>query len=268
MCGLAGARARAWRLLARGRALFVAGNDGKPPFGKGRDETAANRPLVPPVQRISLSSVGWKAKSSNAVFRHFPPRTAVLYAKPGLTQAGSARRAKPRQRFGRPRPARRAGPHAAPVGPRPPDRPGPCRPWLGAGSGPKRHGSRLAHRIPSGKAPRGAGGGSGGDPELGKRPRRDGRAPGGLCARPLPIPAASARRPCRTATDAPCALPISIPVRIGSARRSASTDSCQSRFDIEAMKVYVKPGLTRTHVLPVPIRTPPVGRPARPPPGG
>ena len=45
------------------------------------------------------------------------------------------------------------------------------------------------------------------------------------------IPAASARRPCRTATDAPCALPISIPVRIGSARRSASTDSCQSRFD-------------------------------------
>ena len=54
------------------------------------------------------------------------------------------------------------------------------------------------------------------------------------------IPAASARRPCRTATDAPCALPISIPARIGSARRSASTDSCQSRFDIEAMKALAR----------------------------
>lgn len=50
-CGsaaLADARARAWRLLARGRALFVAGNDGKPPFGKGRDETAAKRLIVSP----------------------------------------------------------------------------------------------------------------------------------------------------------------------------------------------------------------------------
>lgn len=60
-CGsavLEGVRARAWRLLARGRVLFAAGNDGKPPFGKGHDETAANRFLVPPVQRIGSSSVG------------------------------------------------------------------------------------------------------------------------------------------------------------------------------------------------------------------
>lgn len=31
-----------------GLALFVAGNDGKPPFGKGRDETAAKRLIVSP----------------------------------------------------------------------------------------------------------------------------------------------------------------------------------------------------------------------------
>ena len=67
-------------------------------------------------------------------------------------------------------------------------RQGPGRLWLDAGFGPKRRGSRLAHRLSSGKAPRGAGGGSGGDPELGKRHRRDGRALGGLCAR---------RDPCR-----------------------------------------------------------------------
>ena len=38
-------------------------------------------------------------------------------------------------------------------------------------------------------------------------------------------------------------------------------------FVLRGSPVSVKPGLTRTHVLPVLSRTPPVGRPARPPPG-
>lgn len=38
-----------------------------------------------------MFSVGWKAKRSNAVFRHFPPRTAFLSVKPGSTRTHALR---------------------------------------------------------------------------------------------------------------------------------------------------------------------------------
>ena len=93
-------------------------------------------------------------------------------------------------------------------------RQGPGRLWLDAGFGPKRRGSRLAHRLSSGKAPRGAGGGSGGDPELGKRSRRDGRALGRLCAR---------RDPCRFG-------PTSVPNRDRCALRPPDVEPGQDRL--------------------------------------
>ena len=272
MCGSAGAwmRMRIRRSLARGRARA---------WRFSWREMTGNRHLERAATRRRRSGSSFPLVSALACFRSGGRRSArtrfsVISRHEPLFSMSN------RDRQGPGRPAGQ-NPASASEGPAPPDGrglmlrrrglahltdPAPADPGLA--QGPARNGTDrvlcigfLPKEHPEGPAAAPAGIPSWGSVLAGTGGRSAAYAQGA-------IPAASARRPCRSATDAACALPISIPARIGSARRSANTDSCQSRFDMEAMKVYVKPGLTRTHVLPVPIRTPPVGRPARPPPGG